>query len=108
MNGDAASMRKRQCSHSLPILAENFDNVWVLVLGLPAGLTIIAALSLFPSARGMRRGPILAGPVVVIGVLLFFATAAAHATAGVLARYALPIAVGICSISLWSSRRDRN
>ena len=33
-----------------PMLAENFDNVWLLVLGLPVGLTIIAALSLFPSA----------------------------------------------------------
>lgn len=90
---------------STMVLAENFAGLGLLVVALPLILAAIAAVSFIPSARGHAAGPVLAGVVAAIGLLLFFAAAFARAPIWVLMLCALPSAGGIISIGLWSERR---
>jgi hypothetical protein len=93
-------------THSIPlILAENFDGLFVWILGLPVVLAVSAAVSFFGAARGHWSGPALAGPAVGIGGLLFLSVAAGGAPCAILLITLAPPAVGIGALGLWAERR---
>jgi hypothetical protein len=89
-----------------PILAENFDFLWIWVVGPPVVLFVAAGLSLFGAARGHWSGPAVSVPVVGLAGLCFLALAMARAPFLLLLLSLCPLAVGIVSISLWAQRRS--
>ena len=96
------------CASASPILAENFEFLWIWVLGLPVVLLIAAGLSLFAAARGHWSAPAVSLPVAALGGLLFLSLAMGGAPLPLLMLSFLPPAVGIVSLSLWAARRAKN
>lgn len=86
-------------------LASNFDAVLPLIYGIPSGLVALGLVSFWPAVRGHWSAPVLAAPVLLIGLLL---------TASVLMEprkdmlipslwilYPAPLVVGVASIGIW-------
>jgi len=87
-----------------PLLAENFDNVWICVIGMPVMLIVLAGVSWRSAAVGSKAGLAMAGGTAGVGAILFVAAAMAHATGWVLLISALPTVIGLSAIFTWNGK----
>ena len=87
------------------VLAENFDGLWIWVLGLPLALIALGGVSFIPSSRGHWSGVVLAAPAVGLGLLLLLAVVGGRGPLPILLLTGLPAALGFASIRLWARKR---
>jgi len=92
---------------ALHILASDFSGIIAWLLGIPVLFVALAALSFIAAARGHWVGPVIAGPAVVVGLLLFWLSVAGHAPFGFVMLSGLPAVLGILSIGVFAERRRR-